>query len=128
LGVDPVAGVRPQGESGERNAASGPAPEVRLGLRSTRSPSPSRTYGSAVHTQRGHSRSSPPRSPPPACSPPAFPIDLVEKDLGYFEAAADEARSDRPIARAVRAQYARAIELDHGADNIHGVAKVYAST
>ena len=59
---------------------------------------------------------------------PAFPVELVEKDLRYFEGAAAEARSDRPIAHAVRALYGCAIELGHGGDNIHGVARVYSST
>lgn len=53
---------------------------------------------------------------------PMFPIDLVEKDFGYVEAAAREAT---PIASAARGAYAKAQSEGLGGENIVAVAKLY---
>jgi len=56
---------------------------------------------------------------------PSFPIDLVEKDLGYAEAAAREARAEVPITAATRTVFARARASGDGGLNITGVARLY---
>lgn len=54
---------------------------------------------------------------------PAFPVELVEKDLGYL---ADETPPDAaPISAAARAVFARAIAAGLAADNMTAVAKLY---
>ena len=58
---------------------------------------------------------------------PMFPIDLVVKDLGYFEALAAGRRSSAPVAAAVRRVYETASAAGFGGDNIHGVIKTYAT-
>ena len=56
--------------------------------------------------------------------PPAFPLALADKDLRLILEAAD-GRMDAPLARAVRAQFERAIELGHGGEDM--AATYYAS-
>ncbi len=56
---------------------------------------------------------------------PMFPISLVEKDLRYFLATADGHRVAHPIATAVQALFADAVERGLGSDNIHGIAQVF---
>ena len=58
---------------------------------------------------------------------PMFPIDLVVKDLGYFAALAEGARSSAPVAAAIRRVYENASAAGFGADNIHGVVQAYAT-
>lgn len=54
---------------------------------------------------------------------PAFPVELVEKDLGYL---AGEAPPDAaPVSAAARAVFARAIAAGLAADNMTAVAKLY---
>ncbi|MEM8962474.1 MAG: NAD(P)-dependent oxidoreductase [Acidobacteriota bacterium] len=56
---------------------------------------------------------------------PMFPIDLVEKDLGYVAATATTLDADVPTSMAVRDVYRRAQEADLGGDNIAGVAQLF---
>lgn len=56
---------------------------------------------------------------------PMFPIDLVEKDLGYAVDTARALGSSAPIAEATRAVFGRAQEAGYGGDNIAGVAQLY---
>ena len=54
---------------------------------------------------------------------PAFPVELVEKDLGYL---VEEARPDgAPISAATRAVFERAIAAGLANDNMTAVAKLY---
>ncbi|WP_428261447.1 NAD(P)-dependent oxidoreductase [Haliangium sp.] len=56
---------------------------------------------------------------------PQFPIDLVEKDLGYLEANAAQVAAEVPTTRAVREVYAQAQRAGHGGDNIAAVARLF---
>lgn len=57
---------------------------------------------------------------------PLFPIELVEKDLGYALATASSEQSAKlPQTQAGRATFARAIDEGLGAENIHAVAKLF---
>jgi 3-hydroxyisobutyrate dehydrogenase-like beta-hydroxyacid dehydrogenase len=56
---------------------------------------------------------------------PMFPIELVDKDMGYYVKTAERVGSNTPIGSAVRAVYQQAIEAGFGGDNIAGVAKVF---
>lgn len=56
---------------------------------------------------------------------PMFPIELVEKDMGYYTETAERLGSSTPTGSAVRAVYQQAIEAGFGGDNIAGVAKVF---
>ncbi|KPH77386.1 NAD(P)-dependent oxidoreductase [Bosea vaviloviae] len=56
--------------------------------------------------------------------PPLFPIQIVEKDLGYALSIAETVDST-PLASAARNVFARAINAGHGADNITGVVRLY---
>ena len=56
---------------------------------------------------------------------PMFPIALVEKDLGYALASADQTGGDLPTTRAVHDVFVRALALGHGGDNISGVVRVF---
>ena len=56
---------------------------------------------------------------------PMFPIELVEKDMGYYAKTAERLGSSTPTGSAVRAVYQQAIEAGFGGDNIAGVAKVF---
>jgi 3-hydroxyisobutyrate dehydrogenase len=56
--------------------------------------------------------------------PPLFPIQIVEKDLGYALSVADTAENT-PLASAARDVFARAVSAGHGADNITGVVQLY---
>jgi 3-hydroxyisobutyrate dehydrogenase-like beta-hydroxyacid dehydrogenase len=56
---------------------------------------------------------------------PMFPIDLVEKDFGYVEAAAAEAGAEVPTAHAVRGIYERAKEAGLAGENISAVVKLF---
>lgn len=54
---------------------------------------------------------------------PMFPVELVEKDLGYFEAAAGFAA---PVAQATRGQYQAAMAAGLGQQHLTAVAKLFA--
>jgi 3-hydroxyisobutyrate dehydrogenase-like beta-hydroxyacid dehydrogenase len=55
---------------------------------------------------------------------PLFPVELAEKDLGYLLDASGGA--SLPVAAAVRGVMAQAIAQGLGADNITGIARLYA--
>ena len=74
----------------------------------------------------------------PACSPlvkmaagsmleknfsPPFPINLMEKDLGYALAAAGG--EGMPLAQATRDVFTKAMDAGHGNDNMSGVVQLY---
>lgn len=52
---------------------------------------------------------------------PMFPVDLMEKDFGYIQAAGD----DMPMTAATRAVLQHAIEEGFGADNFTGLVRLY---
>lgn len=54
---------------------------------------------------------------------PAFPVELVEKDLGYL--VGETAPGSMPLNAAARAVFARAIAAGLAADNMTAVAKLY---
>lgn len=56
---------------------------------------------------------------------PLFPVDLIEKDLRYAAAAAEENNALAPTIRAVQAVFAQAVEAGYGADNMSGVARLF---
>ena len=56
--------------------------------------------------------------------PAMFPIEIVEKDLGYALSIAEKDEST-PLASAARNVFARAINEGYGADNITGVVQLY---
>lgn len=56
---------------------------------------------------------------------PMFPIDLLEKDFGYVEAAATHSGSFLPTASVVRAVYARAKKNGLGEANIAGLIQLF---
>lgn len=56
---------------------------------------------------------------------PLFPIDLVEKDLGYMVALAESLGTTAPTTSAVRAVFGRACAAGFGGDNIHGVIRIF---
>jgi 3-hydroxyisobutyrate dehydrogenase len=56
---------------------------------------------------------------------PLFPIDLVEKDIGYLIESARAVNADVPSARATQAVFARAQLAGYGADHISGVAQLF---
>lgn len=56
---------------------------------------------------------------------PMFPIDLVEKDLGYLSATAAEQQVEVPIGQLARQVFQTAAAQGYGADNITGVAQLY---
>lgn len=55
---------------------------------------------------------------------PLFPIELVEKDLGYLADTAQAAKL--PMGNAARQVFQQAIAQGYAADNITGVAQLYA--
>ncbi len=55
---------------------------------------------------------------------PLFPIDLVVKDLGYYQQMAAGAGVDTPLAASVREVYLAAQGAGFGGDNIAGVARL----
>lgn len=57
---------------------------------------------------------------------PMFPIDLVEKDLGYLSATAAEHQAAVPVGKSAREVFQRAIAQGYGSQNITGVAQLYA--
>lgn len=57
--------------------------------------------------------------------PPMFPIDLVEKDLGYAVASGQEVGADLPTTRAVQQVFSDAKAKGYGADNIAGLAQLF---
>lgn len=59
---------------------------------------------------------------------PMFPVELVEKDFGYVEAAGRAGRSDVPLASSTRAVLQRAVDAGLGADNLTGIARLYDGT
>ena len=56
---------------------------------------------------------------------PMFPIELVEKDLGYALKLAEDLKMKAPITDAVKSVYAQAKAQGHGGDNIVGVAQLF---
>ena len=56
---------------------------------------------------------------------PLFPIELVEKDLGYLTATGQARQADLPIGNAARQVFQRALAQGYAADNITGVAQLY---
>ena len=56
---------------------------------------------------------------------PLFPIELVEKDLGYAIKTAQENSTQLPLVAATQEIYATAIEQGYGGDNITGIAQLY---
>lgn len=56
---------------------------------------------------------------------PAFPIELVEKDFSYAEAAAASVGTDAPLISATRKVLQRAMSQGFADDNITGIAKLY---
>lgn len=58
---------------------------------------------------------------------PMFPIDLVIKDLRYFDALAIGARATAPVGAAIRGLYEKASAAGFGGDNIHGVVQAYSA-
>ena len=58
---------------------------------------------------------------------PMFPIDLVIKDIGYFESLAIGAQVTTPVAAAIRGLYEKASAAGFGGDNIHGVVQAYTA-
>ncbi|MEO1225387.1 MAG: NAD(P)-dependent oxidoreductase [Pseudomonadota bacterium] len=57
--------------------------------------------------------------------PPMFPIDLVEKDLGYAVASAKAVGSNVPTTQAVQRVFSDAKAKGYGADNIAGLAQLF---
>ena len=57
---------------------------------------------------------------------PAFPIDLVAKDFGLVTASAAAIEAETPLSAAVGGVFIRAVNAGFGADNITGVAQLYA--
>ena len=56
---------------------------------------------------------------------PLFPVELVEKDLRYFLAAADGLEITPPIAETVQKLYSQAIEAGLGGQNLHGIVNLF---
>lgn len=56
--------------------------------------------------------------------PPMFPVDLVEKDFGYIEAAGDR----MPISQATRQVMRDAMAGGYGDDNFTGILRLYQRT
>lgn len=56
---------------------------------------------------------------------PMFPIELVDKDLGCVEAAAEQLGADVPASARAHEVFARALELGLGAENIAAVCKLF---
>lgn len=56
---------------------------------------------------------------------PQFPIDLVEKDLGYVATTARSVGAEVPLLVAVQRRFATAAQAGHGADNITAIARLY---
>ncbi|MCA9701805.1 MAG: NAD(P)-dependent oxidoreductase [Myxococcales bacterium] len=58
---------------------------------------------------------------------PLFPVELVEKDLGYLLSSAAEAGAETPLSTAARALYQRAEQAGLGGDNLVAVARLFES-
>ncbi|MGL5835102.1 MAG: NAD(P)-dependent oxidoreductase [Waterburya sp.] len=56
---------------------------------------------------------------------PLFPIELVEKDLGYAVKTAQANDGKLPIAAATQQTFIEAIQQGHGSNNITGIAQLY---
>ena len=56
---------------------------------------------------------------------PNFPIELVEKDLGYFVRALNRENVDQSYVEATRTIYAKAIESGYGQDDITGIIQLF---
>ena len=59
---------------------------------------------------------------------PMFPIELVAKDFSYVIAQDDDPHTRLPTACAAHDVFVRAARTGFGGDNIHGVAKLYATS
>lgn len=57
---------------------------------------------------------------------PMFPIELVEKDLGYVLEVAAENTARMPIVQATASVFAEALEHGYGGDNITGLVQLYS--
>lgn len=55
----------------------------------------------------------------------AFPIELVEKDLGYLISSAEVKSSDAPLSSFCRGLFKKAYDLGYGELNINAIAKLY---
>jgi 3-hydroxyisobutyrate dehydrogenase len=56
---------------------------------------------------------------------PMFPTDLVEKDFGYAEAAAEQVKAATPMTSAARKVFRSAIQSGHGSDHLTSVVRLY---
>jgi len=56
---------------------------------------------------------------------PMFPVDMIEKDLGYALAMAGAGAAPMPMVDAARATYQRGSEAGLGAENMNAVVKLY---
>lgn len=56
---------------------------------------------------------------------PMFPVELVEKDLGYVEATAALGGNAMPLTQATRSVMRRAIDASFGAENLTGIVRLY---
>jgi len=59
--------------------------------------------------------------------PPLFPVELIEKDLGYALSAAGQ-KGDMPITAAARDVFAAGIRAGYGEENMTSVARLYRPT
>jgi len=56
---------------------------------------------------------------------PMFPVELVEKDLGYVEAAAGAVGAEVPVSAAAHSVFSKALALGLGSQNIAAVCRVF---
>ncbi len=56
---------------------------------------------------------------------PLFPVDLVEKDLGYMHSLAMTAGAEVPLSDAARAVMSAAVARNFGADHLTGIIRLY---
>jgi 3-hydroxyisobutyrate dehydrogenase-like beta-hydroxyacid dehydrogenase len=56
---------------------------------------------------------------------PLFPVDLVEKDFSYVQAAAEAAGGSMPLAGAAREVMRQAIAQGYGEENLTGIVRLY---
>lgn len=58
---------------------------------------------------------------------PSFPIELVDKDLGYANIAAQTVDADVPLSQLTKTLFADAMDAGFGDDNISGIAQLYVN-
>jgi 3-hydroxyisobutyrate dehydrogenase-like beta-hydroxyacid dehydrogenase len=56
---------------------------------------------------------------------PLFPVELVDKDLGYAMDAATRSASRVPVTEVTRAIYVEAVRQGLGNDNLSGIVRMY---